>query len=58
MAKLKISHDGELTTNINIINKILSYDKTIIDNIDDYYKMILDKNIISKEMRKKHIKNA
>lgn len=55
-AKLRIKHDGELTRNYNLAEKIYSYNVEIIDNVDYIVEMICRANITDKEKRKEHIK--
>lgn len=56
-AKLKIKHDGELVRNININKKILSYNKVIINDVDNIVDTIVSNNIKDKEIKKEHISN-
>ena len=56
-AKLKIDHDGELVRNYSILEKIYSYKKEIISNVDDIYNEILANNITDKRIRKEHIES-
>lgn len=53
--KLNIKHDGELTTSVDINEKIMSYKEEIIDNIDELKDKIIINNIVDKEIRKRHI---
>ena len=55
-AKLKINHDGELVRNSNIVDKILSYKETIIEDVNDIVKKINDNNISDKRIKKEHVK--
>ncbi len=56
-AKLNIEHDGELTRNYNIADKIYSFKDEIIDNPDMYYQKIKESNITSKKVRIEHNEN-
>lgn len=56
-AKLNIEHDGELTRNYTLVEKITSYNEVIIDNVNDIVETINRSNIIDKNKRKEHIKN-
>lgn len=56
-AKLKIQHTGELTRNYNIVNKILSYNEIVLNNIDEIVDKINKNNITDKNIKKEHIKN-
>lgn len=56
-AKIKIKDDGETTRIDTLLDKILSYNNEIIDNVDDIYNKILSSNIIDKKIRKEHVKN-
>ena len=56
-AKLKIEHDGELVRNYNIVDKILSYNNIVIDNVDEIVDIINSSNIKDKKIKKEHIKN-
>ena len=53
--KLNIKHDGELTTGLTINDKITSYKKEIINNIDELKNKIIINNIVDKNTRKSHI---
>lgn len=54
-AKLNITHDGELTRMDNLASKIKSYDKEIINNIDEIKDIILKNNITDSKERQAHI---
>ena len=54
-AKLNIKHDGEVTKNYDICDKITSYHKEIIDNIEDIKNKIIINNIVDKDKRKEHV---
>lgn len=56
-AKLKIEHDGEIVSDNNIVDKILSYDKEIISNVDEIYNTLSNKNIKSRKIKREHINN-
>ena len=56
-AKLKIEHDGELVRNYNIVDKILSYNEIVFDNVDDIISIINKNNIKNRKIKKEHIKN-
>ncbi len=56
-AKLKVENDGELVNCYTITNKILSYDKEIISNPNEIYKILKNSNIKNKKMKKEHINN-
>ena len=55
-ANLKINHNGELTNNHTIVEKILSYQSEIIENPKLFVDVISKKNITDKKQRKEHIK--
>ncbi len=55
--KLNIKHDGELTTSVDINEKIMSYKEEIIDNVDELKDKIIINNIVDKDKRKEHIDN-
>lgn len=54
-AKLKIKHDGELVRNYTLIDKVLSYKKEVIDNVDEILNIINKRNITDRNKRKDHI---
>lgn len=56
-AKLNIEHDGELTRNYTLVEKIISYNEVIIDNVNNIVETINKNNITDKSKRKEHIKN-
>ena len=56
-AKLKIKHDGELVNNITIVEKILSYQQVVINNVEEIVNIINSSNITDKSIKKEHIKN-
>ena len=56
-AKLRIKHDGELTRNYDIVDKIKSYQNTIINNVDEISNEIIIGNITDKKIVKEHINN-
>ncbi len=56
--RLKIKHDGELTTIKNIVERITSFDKPVIDNPKEIVKTIIANNIVDIKGRKKHIKEV
>lgn len=56
-AKLKIEHDGEVVRYDTIIDKVLSYDKEIINNVDEIITKINNSNIKDKSIRRDHIIN-
>lgn len=53
--KLNIKHDGELTTSVDINEKITSYKEEIIDNVDELKEKIVINNIVDKDSRKEHV---
>ena len=53
-AKLKINHNGEITRNYNIEEKILSYKDEVIFNVDEIIKVINENNILDRKQRKKY----
>ena len=55
--KLIIEHDGELVRLNNLIDKIKSYDKEVINNISDIVNNIDNNNITDNNSKKEHIKN-
>lgn len=56
-AKLKIKHDGELVNNLTIVEKITSYQNSLIDNVNEIVSIIKKSNITDKNIKKEHIKN-
>lgn len=56
-AKLKIEHDGELVRYDTIVDRILSYNNEIIDNVEYVVDLINSNNITDKSIKKEHIKN-
>lgn len=56
-AKLNIKHDGEVTRNYEIYDKITSYKEEIIDNIELISNKINIHNIVDKDKRKSHIES-
>ena len=56
-ATLKIQHDGELVRYDTIVDKILSYNKMLIENVDEIVNTINKNSIIDKSIKKEHIKN-
>ena len=56
-AKLKIKDDGEVVRNTTIVNKILSYTETVINDIESVVAIIKSNNITDKTIKKEHIKN-
>ena len=56
-AKLRIEHDGELVRYDTIVDKILSYDKEIVDNEEEIVSIINNSIINDKKTRKVHIDN-
>ena len=56
-ARLKIKHDGELVNNVTIVEKILSYQQVVINNVDEIVNIINSSNITDKSIKKEHIKN-
>ena len=56
-AKLNIEHDGELTRNYTLVERILSYNKVIINNVDEITNIINSNNITDKNIKKEHIRN-
>ena len=56
-ATLKIKNDSELVRYDKIVNKILSYDEEIIDNIDEIIKIINKNNIKDNRVKQEHINN-
>lgn len=53
--KLEIEHDGEMTTGLNINDKITSYKEELIDNVEELKEKIIINNIVDKDIRKKHV---
>lgn len=53
--KLNIKHDGELTTSVDINDKITSYKEEIIDNVEELKDKIVVNNIVDKDIRKRHV---
>ena len=53
--KLNIKHDGELTRGYDINEKIMSFEKEIIDNVLELKDKIVINNIVDKDKRKEHI---
>ena len=56
-AKLKIQHDGELVSNMSIVNKILSYQDVVINNTNEIINTIKCSNITDKVIKREHIQN-
>ncbi len=56
-AKLKIQHDGELTRNYTIVERIRSYKDTIIYDVDGLESVLNNNNIKNKNIRNRHNKN-
>ncbi len=56
-AKLKVEHDGELTRYNTIVDKIMSYNKEVINNSDELYDKLIKYNIKDKKTKKRHIEN-
>ena len=56
-AKLNIKDDGEVTDDSDINDKIISYNKVIIDNVDEIKEKIIKSNIVDSNARQKHIDN-
>ena len=56
-ATLKIQHDGELVRYDTIVDKILSYNKMLIENVEKIVNTINKNSIIDKSIKKEHIKN-
>ena len=54
-ADLRIKHNGELTRNYNLVNKIMSFKKDEIENTNDIVKTINRINITDSETRKMYI---
>ena len=52
---LNIKDDGETVRNYDLIKKITSYNKEIIDNVDEIKDKIVNNNIVDKVRRKEHI---
>ena len=56
-AKLRIKHDGELVRYDTIVDKILSYNDIVINNVDEIVDIINKNNITGMTIRKEHIEN-
>lgn len=56
-ANLKIKHDGELVRYDTIVNKILSYKKIVINNVEEIVETINKNNITDRIIKKEHVKN-
>ena len=56
-AKLNIENDGELTRYDTLVERILSYNEVIINNVDEIINIINSNNIIDKNIKKEHIRN-
>ncbi len=54
--KLNIKHGDELTTNLDIVERITSFQNVVIDNVVQIEQTILANNITDKNQRKEHIK--
>ena len=54
-AKLQINHDGELVRYDTVRDKILSYDKVVIGNVDEIVDKIKNANIKDERLMKEHI---
>jgi len=56
-ATLKVEHDSELVGYYTLVDKILSYKKVIIKNVDEIVEIINKNNIKNKNIKKEHIRN-
>ena len=56
-AKLKIEHDGELVRYDTIVDKIMSYNEEIINNVNELYDQLIESNIKDRKIKRKHIEN-
>lgn len=55
--KLIIDDDGEVVRNYDLNKKITSYNKEIINNLDEIKEKIINSNIIDKNKRQNHVDN-
>ncbi len=56
-AKLKIEHSGELTRYGSLADKILSYKREVIHNVDELVNIVNENNIKDNNIKKQHIEN-
>ena len=56
-AKLKIEHDGEIVRYDTINEKILSYQKEVLENTEEIYNKLASSNIKDKNIKREHINN-
>ena len=55
--ELHVEHDGEVVRYYELVDKVLSYNNEVIDNVDDIYNTIRNSNITDNKSRKEHVKN-
>lgn len=56
-AKLKIEHDKEIVRYDTINEKILSYQKEVLENTEEIYNKLASSNIKDKNIKREHINN-
>ena len=56
-AQLKIEHDGEIVRYDTINEKILSYQKEVLENTEEIYNKLASSNIKDKNIKREHINN-
>lgn len=56
-ATLRIKHDGELVNNLSIVDKLLSYNDVVIDNMEGIINFLYTRNIEDRKALVKHIKD-
>lgn len=54
---MKIEHSGELTRYDSLVDKILSYKKEVIHNVDELVNIVNENNIKDNNIKKQHIEN-
>ena len=56
-AKLKIEHNGEVVGYNTIVDKIMSYDEEIINNVDEIYDTLIKNNMKDRKLKREHNRN-
>lgn len=56
-AKLNIKHDGELVRNYTLVERIMSYNAEVIDDVNSIVNIINSYNVIDPNVRQQHINN-
>ena len=56
-AKLNIKHDGELVRNYTLVERIMSYNEEVIDDVNSIISIIKSYNVTDPNARKQHINN-